>query len=42
MVDHLAGREVEPRVETGEYLATPENMDEPRSQELLNPAQYGG
>jgi ribose transport system substrate-binding protein len=41
MIDHLGGQEVPPRVETGEYLATPENMHEPRSQELLKPKQSG-
>ncbi|HUG93116.1 MAG TPA: substrate-binding domain-containing protein [Planctomycetaceae bacterium] len=41
MVDHLDGKQVPRRVETGEYLATPENMNEPRSQELLRPRQYG-
>jgi len=40
MVDHLEGQPVEKRIVTGEYLATPENMDEPRMHELLHPAQF--
>ena len=39
MLEHLEGKDVPRRVETGEYLATPENMDDPRSQELLRPKQ---
>ncbi|MBW3543058.1 MAG: substrate-binding domain-containing protein [Planctomycetes bacterium] len=42
MVQHLDGKPVENRIPTGEYLATPANLDEPRSQELLHPRQYGG
>lgn len=30
------------RIPTGEYLATPENMDEPRMRELLHPPQAAG
>jgi ribose transport system substrate-binding protein len=41
MLKHLDGKQVPERVETGEYLATPENMHEPRSRELLHPKQYG-
>ncbi|HEY3130419.1 MAG TPA: substrate-binding domain-containing protein [Acidobacteriota bacterium] len=37
MVSHLQGRKVEKRIDTGVYLITPENMDEPRSHELLHP-----
>ncbi len=37
MVNHLHGMKVEKRIDTGVYLITPENMDEPRSQELLHP-----
>jgi len=42
MVLHLRGEEIEKRVDTGVYLITKENMDEPRSRELLEPdfAQY--
>jgi ABC-type sugar transport system substrate-binding protein len=44
MVKHLDGKtdEIEKRVSTGEYVATPENMDEPRMAELLNPKQFEG
>lgn len=37
IVDHLAGRQVEKRIDTGVYLITPKNMDEPQNKELLNP-----
>lgn len=37
MVEHLQGKTVEKRISTGENLATPENMNEPRMQELLKP-----
>jgi ribose transport system substrate-binding protein len=37
MVDHLEKRTVETKVSTGEKLATPENMDDPEIQKLLNP-----
>jgi ribose transport system substrate-binding protein len=39
MVDHLEGRPVEKRIETGETLVTPENMDEPENARLLEPEQ---
>jgi ribose transport system substrate-binding protein len=42
MVDHLEGRPVEKRVNTGEVVATPENMDEPDIKRLLYPEQYEG
>src|ERR1051325_5779850 len=35
MVKHLQGQPVEKRIDTGVVLVTPENMDEPKSQELL-------
>jgi ribose transport system substrate-binding protein len=41
MHDHLAGKKVEKRVQTGEYVATPENMDTPEMQTLLNPTKFG-
>lgn len=41
MIQHLEGEEVKKRISTGEYVATPENMDEPRMDELLHPPQYG-
>ena len=37
MVLYLRGMEIENRVDTGVYLITRENMDEPRSRELLEP-----
>ena len=37
MVLHLRGQPVESRVDTGVYLATPENMNEPLIQSLLSP-----
>lgn len=37
MVQHLLGRPVEKRVDTGVFLVTPANLDEPRSQELIRP-----
>jgi ABC-type sugar transport system substrate-binding protein len=40
LVAHLEGKPVEKRISTGEYMATPENMQEPRMQQLLNPEQF--
>jgi ABC-type sugar transport system substrate-binding protein len=40
MVAHLEGKTVEKRVVTGEYVATPENRNDARMKELLEPAQY--
>jgi ribose transport system substrate-binding protein len=37
MVEHLQGRKVEKRIDTGVVLATPENMEEPQIKELLHP-----
>jgi ribose transport system substrate-binding protein len=37
MVDHLLGKPVEKRVDTGVFLVTPANLDEPKSQELIRP-----
>lgn len=39
MVDHLDGKTVEKTISTGEYLATRENMDEPKIKEVLSPKQ---
>lgn len=36
-VQHLRGEEVEPRIDTGVALVTPDNIDEPRIQELIHP-----
>jgi ABC-type sugar transport system substrate-binding protein len=45
MVDHLEGKPVEKRISTGEYVATPENMDGKDAEgndikKLLNPVQF--
>jgi ribose transport system substrate-binding protein len=37
IADHIRGKKVEPRVGTGETLATPENMNDPAIQKLLKP-----
>ena len=37
MVDHLEGKDVEKVVSTGEFVATPENIDGDESQRLLHP-----
>ena len=37
MVDHLHGKPVEKRIDTGVALVTPENMNEPAMKELTNP-----
>jgi ribose transport system substrate-binding protein len=37
MVEHLQGKPVEKRVDTGVRVVTPENMDEPEMKELLQP-----
>ncbi len=37
MVDHLQGKPVERRVDTGVAMITPGNLDSPESKELLNP-----
>lgn len=38
VVAKIRGENMPPRIDTGCWLATPENMDEPRIRELLNPA----
>lgn len=38
----MDGERVKKRIPTGEYVATPENMNEPRMAQLLNPAQATG
>lgn len=37
LVAHLRGESVEPRIDTGSEVATPENMNEPRIAQLLSP-----
>jgi ribose transport system substrate-binding protein len=41
MVAHLQGDTVEPRIGTGEYVATPDNMATEQYQRLLYPAMIG-
>jgi len=36
-VKHLRGEKVEKRIDTGVYLVTPENMEQPEIKELLHP-----
>jgi ribose transport system substrate-binding protein len=40
MLQHLNKEEVEKRIVTGEYVATPENMKTPEMDKLLHPAQF--
>ena len=40
MAAHLAGQTVEKRVATGEFLATPENLQTPEIARLLHPARF--
>ena len=37
MVEHLQGKKVEKRIDTGVVLATAENMEQPEVKELLYP-----
>jgi len=39
LVEHLQGKEVQKRIPTGEAMATPENLDTPEMERLLNPIQ---
>lgn len=40
IVAHIRGDDVEKRISTGEYIATPENMNDPEMKKLLDPAQF--
>lgn len=40
MVEHLQGQQVDKRIDTGEYLATPENMESAEMKPLLSPKQF--
>lgn len=40
MVKHLENEPVEKRINTGEYVATPEGMNSPEMQKLLKPQQH--
>ena len=37
LIDHLQGKPIEKRVDTGVTLITPSSLDTPQSQELLHP-----
>jgi ribose transport system substrate-binding protein len=37
MVDHLQGKQVERRIDTGVWMITKDNLDTAQSQELLKP-----
>jgi len=37
MVDHLRGKQVEPRIDTGVMVVTPANLDSPEVKDLVNP-----
>jgi ribose transport system substrate-binding protein len=37
VVQHIQGKKLEKKIDTGVTVATPENMNEPATQELLNP-----
>lgn len=39
MIEHLQGQEVEKRIDTGEFVATPDNIADEKINKLLNPAQ---
>jgi ribose transport system substrate-binding protein len=41
MAKHLNGKDVQKRINTGEYVATPENMNETQMNKLLHPQQFG-
>jgi ribose transport system substrate-binding protein len=40
LAEYLRGKQIEPRIATGETLATSENMDQPAIQKLLQPELY--
>jgi ribose transport system substrate-binding protein len=37
IVDHLEGRQPPKRIDTGVYVVTPDNMNEPEKKKLLTP-----
>jgi ribose transport system substrate-binding protein len=37
MVDHLRGKQVDPRIDTGVMVVTPANLDSPEAKALVNP-----
>ncbi len=40
MIAQLEGKPVEHRIPTGEFIATPDNVDTPEIVKLLHPVQY--
>jgi ribose transport system substrate-binding protein len=40
IVEHLRGKPVEKRISTGEFVATPENLDTPEMKKLLEPPLF--
>jgi ribose transport system substrate-binding protein len=40
LVQHIRGEKVDKVISTGEYVATPENMDDPKIHKLLHPPQF--
>lgn len=41
MMKHIKGEPVEKRISTGEYVATPDNMNDEKMSQLLKPEQFG-
>ena len=39
MIEHLNGQEVKKRIDTGEFIATPDNLNDEKIRKLLNPEQ---
>lgn len=39
MIEHLNGQEVKKRIDTGEFIATPDNLNDEQIRKLLNPEQ---
>jgi len=38
IVDHLRGKHVDPRIDTGVMVVTPANLDSPEVKDLVNPS----
>jgi ribose transport system substrate-binding protein len=41
IVQHLEKKPIDKRISTGERIATPDNLDDPEIEKLLNPQQFG-
>ncbi|MEX2119741.1 MAG: substrate-binding domain-containing protein [Pirellulales bacterium] len=41
LMAHIEGKPVEKQISTGEFIATPDNMNEPDMHRLLHPVQFG-